>query len=162
MKCTCCGSKSLLKISLNDLFYVQGDASLKVSNTLEVYSCGECGHIELFDNSFKIKLQEEKKITEEFAGGLKELSQKRDFIRDGKLQELNEKLSATKQQLTSLDITIRQQQELQKKVEDLNNEIKGVSNEIRKIEREITILEEKKKCALQEIEKIHNSRFPRW
>ena len=162
MKCTQCDSKSLTKINLEDLFYVSGDASLKTSNTLEVYVCKECGHLEFFDNAINTKQKEEQEVIEKFDKELKILIEKRDFIKTGKLKELTEELSKVEKQLTSLDITIRQQQELKKQVRKLNAEIKKVNVEIYKIDTETKELEDKKKRALQEVETRYHSRFPRW
>ena len=162
MKCTQCDSKSLTKIALEDLFYVSGDASLKTSNTLETYVCKQCGHIEFFDNAINIKQKEETEVVEKFDKELNALIEKRELIKTGKLKELTETLAKVERQLTSLDITIRQQQEFKKQVEALNAEIKKVNIEIYKIDKEIKEIEDKKRRALQEVETKHRSRFPRW
>ena len=89
MKCTQCDSKMLTKIDLKDLFYVSGDDYLRKSNSLEVYVCNECGHIEFFDNALNTEQKEEKAVIEKFDNELNVLNEKRDAIINGEWKILN-------------------------------------------------------------------------
>ena len=59
------------------------------------------------------------------------------------ISKINDEIKQIERQLTSLDITIRQQQELQAKVRELQAKSRSIPNEITKLKRQIEELERK-------------------
>ena len=66
------------------------------------------------------------------------------------ISKINDEIKQIERQLTSLDITIRQQQELQAKVRELQAKARTIPNEIAKIKRQIEALE----CKLKDAEEV--------
>ena len=66
------------------------------------------------------------------------------------ISKINDEIKQIERQLTSLDITIRQQQELQAKVRELQAKARSSPNEISKIKRQIEEAERK----LREAERV--------
>jgi chromosome segregation ATPase len=137
MKCTQCGCENLTPINIESLISISGDASMRNSESLKIYTCSNCGHLEFFDNGLNEKMAEESEIEKKYEKEISVLIEKQNQIENGELKQLKEELACIESQLKSLDITIRQQQELKKNVKTLNAKIENVLCEIRKIKTEI-------------------------
>ena len=83
MKCTQCESTSFAKIELNDIMNVQGDAYFRGCETLECFSCCECGHIIFFDKFLINKKNALKSINEKFDSQISALYFRRNEILKG-------------------------------------------------------------------------------
>ena len=150
MKCTQCGCEKLNAINLCDLIRATDGVRVDKAKSLEIYVCNHCGHLEFFDNAFNAKLAKEKEIMDKTEATIKEFesekiafSQKQKEIEDGILKSLQEELQAVETLLDSLDITIRQQQELIIRKEELNEQIRKVHSEIYDINRKMEQLDSK-------------------
>ena len=137
MKCTQCGCENLIPINIESLISISGDAWMRNSESLKIYTCRNCGHLEFFDNGLNEKMAEESEIEKKYEKEISVLIEKQNQIENGELKQLKEELACIESQLKSLDITIRQQQELKKNVKTLNAKIEKVLCEIRKIKTEI-------------------------
>lgn len=142
-KCSQCGTDNLRNIPIP--FEVSGDASLNICMyidgkrfypKLQTLICMDCGHIEWFsddivnaikDNDFKIsQLKIELETLE------KRLSEAQE-----KLSLIEDEISKSKVKALSLDITIREQQDLNKTISKLDDERYEIKREIRSIEQSI-------------------------
>ena len=160
MKCTQCGCENLISINIESLISISGDAYMRNSESLKVYACRNCGHLEFFDNGLNEKLAEESEIEKKYEKELTALVQQQEEMKNGALKQLQEELTCVESQLKSLDITIRQQQELTQKAEALKVKIKQISIEIYKIEKEIKTVESKKAHELEKV-RFQYSRYNR-
>jgi chromosome segregation ATPase len=160
MKCTQCDCENLIPIRLKSLIDVSSDALMYNSESLKVYACRNCGHLEFFDNGLNEKLAKESEIEKQYAKELTALVQQQVEMKNGELKQLQEELACVESQLKSLDITVRQQQELKQKAEDLKAKIQQISNEIYKIERGIKAVESKKAHELEQV-RFRYSRYNR-
>ena len=153
MKCTQCNSTNLVKTRLGELFYVWGDAQMLVSETLEIYVCEECGHIEFFDSSFLSKKNEEETINESYNKLISELTNKKELI-DGKTKELEIELGKVMIQLSDLDITVRQQTQLKSRADEINRELKEIDKSIEKINTQISKYQSEKQQKILKIKTV--------
>ena len=155
MKCTQCGCENLTPININSLFSILGDASMRTSESLKIYTCRNCGHLEFFDTYAVDKYNESmitiKSITSELQILRKRLS---DLESSASVSEINDEIKQLERQLTSLDITIRQQQEFKAKVQELQAKAHRIPNEIAKLKKQIEGLERQLREAEQVLEKI--------
>src|SRR5690554_129896 len=83
MKCACCESTGFTKIELSDIFYVSGDANLRVSKDLEFFSCNNCGYIIFFDKFLINKKNAFKEIHDYFDPKINALYFRRNEILKG-------------------------------------------------------------------------------
>ena len=160
MKCTQCGCENLIPINIESLISISGDASMRNSESLKVYACRNCGHLEFFDNGLNEKLAEESEIEKKYEKEISALLEKQNQIEDGELKQLKEELAYTESQLKSLDITIRQQQEFKENVKALNVKIEKVLYKIRKIKTEIENLKSNQAHELAKV-RFRYSRYNR-
>ena len=161
MKCTQCGCEDLMEIRLGNLFGIGGGdgyTNIQGSDSFKIYTCNNCGHLEFFDNGLNEKLAEEKELEKYFQEKENVLIEKQNEIRNGKLKQLQEELASVEIQLTSLDITIRQQQELSEKVIDIKEEIRKISIELYNIEQQLKRLQQSKQ---EEFDAIQH-RYPNY
>ena len=150
MKCTQCGNEKLVKTSIPMENY--GDGWSKISEKdVDVYLCVNCGHYELFSMK-KVKdyenlvsqISEKRKLFEDLE---KELS----VVNNKENQEtLKNRISTIKKQLNSLDITIRQQQELKNELRELElkeqslpSSISFTEKRVREIRQDIQCMEDR-------------------
>lgn len=148
--CTNCGCKKLIRTAAP--FDVRDQyAKFVASPTLRIYACCECGHLEFFDphaiDKYNESIRSQKSITSELQILRKRLS---DLESPTAISKINDEIKQIERQLTSLDITIRQQQELQAKVRELQAKARTIPNEIAKIKRQIEALE----CKLKDAEEV--------
>lgn len=152
--CTNCGCKKMIRTSAP--FDVHDQYAEFVERpTLRIYACCECGHLEFFDTYAVDKYNESmitiKSITSELQILRKRLS---DLESSASVSEINDEIKQLERQLTSLDITIRQQQEFKAKVQELQAKAHRIPNEIAKLKKQIEGLERQLREAEQVLEKI--------
>ena len=147
--CTNCGCKTLIRT--NTPWWATGEVDNHVNPTLRIYACSECGHLEFFDTYALDKYNEStsaiKSIGNELQVLRKHLS---DLESPMAISKINDEIKQLERQLKSLDITIRQQQEMQAKVRELQAKSRSIPNEIAKLKRQIEELERK----LREAERV--------
>ena len=159
MKCTHCNKNDLTKIDIREIFDIGGDGYLLEHNYIEVYLCDECGHIEFFDKRAiyrkieKERIQsEEKRIRASYNEKLKVVyAQKEEIENSVEFKELNEKLGEINKQLESLDITIRQQQQLQIEADEIKSKIENYKIKLDKINSEINNILRQKTSELNDL-----------
>lgn len=139
MKCTSCGNTNLVKtyFPMND-----GAGGASVSNMVDVYLCLDCGHYEFFSTQHVNRHYDTAKWIRDTESEIdtlrRELSELESPVTT---QKLNEEIKSIESQLTSLDITIRQQQELKTKLYDLKNKLSSIPSQISRIKEKIRRLE---------------------
>ena len=139
MKCTSCGNTNLVKtyFPMND-----GAGGASVSNMVDVYLCLDCGHYEFFSKKHVNRHYDTAKWIRDTESEIdtlrRELSELESPVTT---QKLNEEIKSIESQLTSLDITIRQQQELKTKLYDLKNKLSSIPSQISRIKEKIRRLE---------------------
>ena len=140
MKCTSCGNTNLVKTYFPMDSY--GDGGASVSNMVDVYLCLDCGHYEFFSTKHANRHYDAAKWIRDTESEIdtlrRELSELESPVTT---QKLNEEIKSIESQLTSLNITIRQQQELKNKLYDLKKQLSFIPSQISRIKREIEILE---------------------
>ena len=142
MKCTSCGNTNLVKTYFPMDSY--GDGGASVSNMVDVYLCLDCGHYEFFSTKHANRYYDAAKWIRDTESEIdtlrRELSELESPVTT---QKLNEEIKSIESQLTSLDITIRQQQELKTKLYDLKNKLSRIPSQISRIKEKIRSLESK-------------------
>ena len=140
MKCTSCGNTNLVKTYFPMDSY--GDGGASVSNMVDVYLCLDCGHYEFFSTKHANRHYDAAKWIRDTESEIdtlrRELSELESPVTT---QNLNEEIKSIESQLTSLDITIRQQQELKTKLYDLKNKLSRIPSQISRIKEKIRSLE---------------------
>ena len=152
--CTQCGCTTLVKT--DSPFGVYGDyVESRVRPTLRIYACCECGHLEFFDPYTVDKHYESKKAIESITNELQILRKRlADLESPSTISKINDEIKQLERQLTSLDITIRQQQEFKVKVQELKAKANNIPNEIRRLKEQIETLERKLREAERTLENI--------
>ncbi len=153
MKCTQCGCKKFVKT--DSPFGVCGDAYATTRETLTIYACFKCGHLEFFDtytvdkyNRYKTIIEIDTESLQTIKKQLLELENPDTKIAlDNEIKEIEEKLK-------SLDITIREQQELTVKLHTLQAKARNLPNEIKKWKNEIQSKERNVKDAQERLAEI--------
>lgn len=131
MKCSQCDNAKLVKANLPlEGHYCEGWWDV----IADVYLCLECGHYEIFSPNVAGDYKETIAVIKEKN---EKYSQINSNLNEHKknLEIKTNKLKDIESQLSSLDITIRQQQEFQKQVSDLKIDIKHIYNEVYKAEQ---------------------------
>ena len=142
MKCTFCGNTNLVKTYFPMTSY--GDGGATVSDDVDVYLCIDCGHYEFFSTKRANNYRNTAKWirdTETKIDILRRELSELELEKPSTTQKLNEEIKFIESQLTSLDITIRQQQELKVKIRDIKNKLSDIPNQISRIKNEIRNLE---------------------
>ena len=117
----------------------------ELKSYFKAYACSKCGHISLFAEPFieqmkakKASLEEERKELQKqlacLENGIKETRKQRDAFK-------SEVAKITKE-LSSDEITVRRQRELQAQLESLQETLKGFKN-LEAVEKQINDIEEK-------------------
>ena len=139
MKCTQCGCKEFIE---SRLLFNWGLSDYRTPSSVKVYSCFECGHLEWFDNSpaddYRSKTALLKKYTTELDQLKAQLAEKEKPETLGKLQAEYRENEA---KLKSIDITVRQQQEIQGRQRLLQNLIRLYPDDVRQLKEKIRKLE---------------------
>ena len=150
MKCTNCGCKKLIK-TREPFGYWGQDVTGYADKTLVIYSCFDCGHLEFFStdavDEYKENISRKSSILIELENLRKELNDLENNPTSLEIQNLEERLK-------SLDITVREQQELTNKLSDLRAKIRRLPDKIRPIKRQIKELEEELKRVEENIAKV--------
>lgn len=140
MKCTSCGNTNLVKTYFPMDSY--GDGGASVSNIVDVYLCLDCGHYEFFSTKHANKYYDAAKWISDTESEIDALRRELSELESPVItQKLNEEIKSIESQLTSLDITIRQQQELKTKLYDLKNKLSRIPSQISRIKEKIRSLE---------------------
>ena len=126
MKCTSCGTTNLVKAYFPLENYGEGGAS--VSKAVDVYLCLECGHYEFYSqeqvNAYKTTVSIIKEMEQKIA------NLRRDIENLQRSDAIQNEIKVIETQLSSLDITIRQQQELKEKHYELTIKLKSIPSKI--------------------------------
>lgn len=145
-KCSHCGGSDLRKIDLpfnGEGFSVGSYICNKyLRYNLEVFVCMDCAHIEWFANELVAILKENDSEISQLNAELKVLQAKH-FEAKNKLSAVIGKIAEVEKKSKSLDITIREQQDLMDSIATLKRERDGVQREIRIAERSICSLQSK-------------------
>ena len=136
MKCTSCGNTNLVKT------HFPMDNYASVSDIVDVYLCLDCGHYEFFSTRHVNRHNKAAKWIRDTESEIDSLRRELSELESpSTTQKLNEEIKSIESQLTSLDITIRQQQELQAKLYDVKNKLSDIPCEISRIKGKISSLE---------------------
>lgn len=137
MKCTQCGCKKLLQVEL-PFYTIDG----RIRTQAKVYTCYECGHLELFDKSVSLDYKNNVRNLEKYTTELSELKKKLVELENPLvLTMLEDDCKTIERELSSLDITLRQQQELKSKLYELQINIKNRPKEVATLKQKINELE---------------------
>lgn len=140
MKCTSCGNTNLVKTYFPMTSY--GDGGASVSDMVDVYLCLDCGHYEFFSTKHANRYYDAAKWIRDTESEIDSLrSELSELENPATTQKLNEKIKAIESQLTSIDITIRQQQELKSKLSDSKNKLARIPSQISRLKEKIRSLE---------------------
>ena len=127
MKCTACGNTNLLKTYFPLESYGDGGATL--SKKVDVYLCLECGHFEFYSPKTINDYNETVSAIKETELTIDNLRQELELLQNSEIsQKINDELKSIELQLKSIDITIRQQQELKDKYSKLKHTLLCVSD----------------------------------
>lgn len=160
MRCTNCGCKKLIKTGTPFGSWGQ-DVTSYADKTLAIYSCFDCGHLEFFStdavDEYKKNISRKSSILIELENLRKELNELEDIEKAFEVKQIEERLK-------SLDITIREQNELTEKLKVLKSQIKETPNKIvsshrmlnqkSNIKRKIKEVEEELKRVEENIAKV--------
>lgn len=140
MKCTSCGNTNLVKTYFPMTSY--GDGGASVSDMVDVYLCLDCGHYEFFSTKHANRHYDAAKWIRDTESEIDSLRRELSELESpSTTQKLNEEIKSIESQLTSLDITIRQQQELKTKLYDLKNKLSRIPSQISRVKEKIRSLE---------------------
>ena len=140
MKCTSCGNTNLVKTYFPMDSY--GDGGASVSDMVDVYLCLDCGHYEFFSTKHANRYYDAAKWIRDTESEIDSLRRELSELENpSTTQKLNEEIKSIESQLTSLDITIRQQQELKTKLYDVKNKLSRIPRQISRIKEKIRSLE---------------------
>ena len=140
MKCASCGNTNLVKTYFPMTSY--GDGGASVSDMVDVYLCLDCGHYEFFSTKHANRLHDAVKSIRNTESEIDSLRNELSELENpATTQKLNEEIKTIESQLTSLDITIRQQQELKSKLSDSKNKLARISSQISRLKEKIRSLE---------------------
>lgn len=138
MKCTQCGCKKLIKSWVP--FSVNGDAKLEFTQTLKVYVCSECGHLEWFVPS--IVDDYKNKVSQLESSIVQSNKAKEQLLNlENMMSQYDRDVKSVEKELKSLDITVRRQRELQSKLQSLRLKISNSTAEITTLKQEVIRLE---------------------
>ena len=130
MKCTYCGNTNLVKTHFPLKSF--GDGGANVPDETEVYFCVECGHYEFFSpariESYKNTLTWFRNTELEIEQLHKELEELQAPLT---IQNIQDEINMLENQLKSLDITIRQQQDFSSRVHHLKNQLRVLPDRIK-------------------------------
>ena len=141
---------------LDNLFRIAyGDGYLETAKSTSIYACLECGHLEFFNSSrveqYQRCLLKVKELPNEIAPLRKQLAT---LEYPAYIANLRETVKKAEEQLKSLDITIRQQQELTILVYEKTNQINNFPREVKELKNKISNLESALKDAEKELAKF--------
>lgn len=156
MKCTQCGCKKFIKTSFSHLINVSGwDVRCYISETVNVFACLGCGHLEFFDKEMPNKLAQAEMTFKKCDDELNSLMQEKNS-QDNTIKELTEKQKRIEEELKNLDITVREQNELTEKHKQINNEIDDLVYKKRNIDRIIEQATKNREKANAEVQKLRS------
>ena len=140
MKCTHCGNSNLVKTYFPLISY--GDGGASVSKEVEVYFCLECGHYEFFSQA---KIENYKNILNWLRNTELEIESLNKELEELQaplfIQNIKDEIDMLENKLKSLDITIREQQEMKDRVIKLKHQLQVLPNKIERIKNKIHSLQ---------------------
>ena len=140
---------------LGNLFTLHGDGYVFAAKSTSIYACLECGHLEFFNSSrveqYQRCLLKAKELPNEIAPLRKQLATLED---PAYIANLRETVKKAEEQIKSLDITIRQQQELTILIHEKTNQINSFPREVKGLKDKISRLESALKDTEKELAKF--------
>lgn len=119
-----------------------GDGGASVSNDVDVYLCLDCGHFEFFSTKKANKYYEDATWIRDTENEIKTLYHELEELQNPlTVQKINDEIKMVETQLKSLDITIRQQQELKNSLSELKRKLQLIPGKISQIKEKIRSLE---------------------
>ena len=138
MKCSSCGNKNLVKTN----FPLGNYENWRSSQEVDVFLCLDCGHYEFFSTKRVNRYYGTTKWIHDTGSELDSLRRELSELENpATTQKLNEEIKSIESQLKSLDITIRQKQELKTKLYDVKNKLSCIPSQISRIKEKIRSLE---------------------
>ena len=127
MKCTNCGSSKLVKVSFPlQLVMVEGEQYVAPTET---YLCSECGHYEFFSKEIAEKAKEllpsMEKCNQAISEIKKTISQENSSFDENKVK-IEEEISSLSVKSKSLDITVREKNDIDSKLIELKKKLKNI------------------------------------
>ena len=140
MKCTSCGNTNLVKTCFPIDSY--GDGGASVSDMVDVYLCLDCGHYEFFSTKHVNRYYDAAKWIRDTESEIDSLRRELSELESpSTTQKLNKEIKSIERRLTSLDITIRQQQKLKTELYNLKHKLSDIPYQISCIKGKIRSLE---------------------
>ncbi len=140
MKCTQCNSCNLVKTHFPIASF--GDGGAYISDKVDVYLCLECGHYEFFSLAKVADYSATKAWIENAEKELKQLKLNlAELESPDTLQSIEQEMESIQKQLQTLDITIRQKDELEQRYRELIHKPQIIKSEIGRIKSRIQRLE---------------------
>lgn len=156
MKCTQCGCKRFIESKFSNLISVGGwDVQCSISETVKIFACLECGHLEFFDKMMPDKLAQAETNLKQLNDELNSLLQEKE-TKDALIHELDEEITRIEEQLKNLNITVREQNELTENSQQINNKIQQMLQVRRSIDKRIKEVAKNKEGAEIEAQKLRN------
>ena len=119
-----------------------GDGGASVSNKVDVYLCLDCGHYEFFSMKKVEDYNKTLSIIKDMEQEIKDLQRKLEELQDPTVtKKITDEIERSYKKSKSLDITIRQQQELTSNIFELNRKVAEIPKEIAKIKKRISSIE---------------------
>ena len=119
-----------------------GDGGAFVSKDVDVYLCLDCGHFEFFSTSKANKYYEDASLIHNTEDEIKNLYRELEELQNPlTTQKINDEIEMVEAQLKSLDITVRQQQELKNTLLELRRKLESIPQKIDRIKNSIRTLE---------------------
>ena len=154
MKCTQCGCKRFIESKFSNLISVGGwDVQCSISETVKIFACLECGHLEFFDKMMPDKLAQAETKLKQLNDELDSLLHDKES-KDSLINELTEEITRIEERLKNLDITVREQNELSEKSQQINNEIQQILQARRSIDKRIQEIAKNKEATDLEVQKL--------
>ena len=142
--CTNCGCKKLIKTCHPFMAHDQHAIFSRNYPTLTIYACTKCGHLEFFDTYAMDEYNERCTTKAKLVSELQSLTKQYESVDyPSTITRIQDEIERTEHQLSNLDITIRQQQKLQEKLNDLTEKLISIKKEEYKIKEQIEKLDKK-------------------
>lgn len=131
MKCSNCGCENFFEPKM-----FISDASFDCDSMPKIYACVSCGHLEMFAPAEQVNRHKEILIKKaEFEKEIEKMTKELDeLLKKDSRSALKEKIQSLKKNAESLDITLRQKQQILDEVEQLQKTLQkenlGIGHEI--------------------------------
>ena len=140
IKCTQCGCDDLAEVSfpyeaqllsVTTAIGLAGESfqyELEKSGYTKSYICTKCGHFEFFNPELAKVVLGQRKEDAKVQSEIKKL-EKQVLDNNNKIKNVEQQINSISEQLKSLDITIRQSNELKAQQQELNNKLKQLKDD---------------------------------